>query len=595
MNQELYNAVEIAGRDAAEWTSQDVQTLADAYREAWDSQDCEALEALSNAMSDINYGVVGKVKVQYGEYDYARDYSVVPDAEKYGSLLGALGSNKEGELYYTLSRMSMMPTEVQTLHSDVGDVHTANFAYDFENTDSGMQVSLSTSAQGVEEKNLYTITAVDMNEKVSADSISRLKNLGYAENEIATLKASALTDTDVEFIGKLAAGNYEAAYRVDPSGLSDFAKVELSTYQAILGTRTDSEVGNAEIQKQINILLNQDIDHIMNGPADNAYPEYVSLIAAGLQQQSLKYGENMEELYDAGIYITDEYFNYGDKLNRTVALWDSFDIVSREDDLKYLERIYGVGLREGVFDLQVMDLQTPTEYGQYQYKLNVVDGKTGEVLPEQYGMEVVMEKLSAIDALRTGYVAENVKNTKELENIKKNTVINASVALVDGLYPFPLKDTFELFNAVEDVTLNTSDITGRLNMASHVGELDSENETLSAVGDVSSVAGSVFETICSGISDYKETQAEIAYNNEYLTYCFNGQLSQMKFYMGLETGSGETQVINVGRNCMAPEVQYNMMRWQKEGISVYLQDIGLSEEKFETKRQWIENKFEHHK
>ena len=275
----------------------------------------------------------------------------------------------------------------------------------------------------------------------------------------------------------------------------------------------------------------------------------------------------MEELYDNKIYIPHEYFDYGDDLNRTVALWDSFDTLSRVNDVEWLDRLYGLGLREGAFDLQVTDLNVSEAYGQYQYKLNVVDGKTGELLPEQYGMEVDLQKLSAINALREGYVAENIKNAKELENIKKNTVINASAELVDGLFPFPLKDTFELANAVQDVVLDASDVTASLNMASNVGMLNSENETLSAVGNVSKVAGSIFSVIGSGIKDHKKTQTEIEYNSEYLKYSFNGQLSQMKFYMGLETGDGETQVFNVGRNCMAPEVQYNMLRCRKRVLA----------------------------
>ena len=73
MTQELDKALEIAGRDATEWTSQDVQTLADAYRNAWDNKDCEALEALSNAMSDIDYEESEEIKGLFKEYDYTRD------------------------------------------------------------------------------------------------------------------------------------------------------------------------------------------------------------------------------------------------------------------------------------------------------------------------------------------------------------------------------------------------------------------------------------------------------------------------------------------------------------------------------------------
>ena len=365
------NALKVIKKDASQWTPEDKQVVADAYREAWEYKDCKSLDKMTSAMCDKSYGEITSSIALLGR-NYERSCEISPNADKYENVLEALDSNSDAELYYTINRIGSMPSQTLSIEADNPNNLNAYADYLFQETDEGMSVSMKTSAYGVDWSENYAITSMDMNKQISEAGIRHLKEIGYEDSEIEAFKRCALTDTDVTFLNKLAEGDYESAYRVDPGQLSDLTKMQLSTYQTIYATREKKSEYPADAQKQANILFNQDNVASLDEVPDNAYQEYFTIISDGMANQNTMYGKVMQSVCGSLTTENDAFFEYGAELNRTNVLWDTFEALHNREGMEWFEASFGYALRDKDINLQVSDIRKSRD-GDYSYDVTIAD------------------------------------------------------------------------------------------------------------------------------------------------------------------------------------------------------------------------------
>ena len=582
-------ALNVIKKDASQWTEEDKQVVADAYREAWQDKDCQSLDKMTSAMCDKSYGEITSSIALLGR-NYERSCEIMPNADKYKNVLEALDNKNDAELYYTVNRIGRMPSQTLSIEADNPNNLNAYADYLFQKTDEGMKVSLTTSAYGVDRTENYAIISMDMNKQISEAGIRHLKDIGYEDSEIEAFKRCALTDTDAAFLNKLAEGDYESAYRVDPSQLSYLTKMQLSTYQTIYATRERKSEYPADAQKQANILFNQDNAASHDEVPDNAYQEYFTVISNGMANQNTMYGKVMQSVCGNLTTENDAFFEYGAELNRVNVLWDTFEALYNRKHIEIFEASFGHALRDKDINLQISNLHKSENGDVYAYEVTIADPQT-DTKSDKWNctVKVDCQKDTGMDILTNMVLDENISNLREIGKLKQGLVTNIPMTVVDNLYPVSgVNAATQMFTGLFGQNLKAGDVNDAVKaVGSELGnwKVDALDNIGKGLGLLSEVSGEYI----SAQEKIKELDKEISHNRQYLNYCHNGELNKMNIFIkNDDTGMYASQSLNVGWNNITPEVRYNMMRWSKEGIIACLEDLGVKDPEAVKEEMWVE-------
>lgn len=122
--------------------------------------------------------------------------------------------------------------------------------------------------------NSRVIHDFDLNE----DDVSRLRELGFSESEIACMIKECKNNDDKKMLKNLLQGNYVETFQVDPDNLSESATLLLASFFEKLSSQQKTD----EIIDFVNGMMNQDENHVMND--GTAYGDlYLTYLSAGLQ------------------------------------------------------------------------------------------------------------------------------------------------------------------------------------------------------------------------------------------------------------------------------------------------------------------------
>lgn len=122
--------------------------------------------------------------------------------------------------------------------------------------------------------NSRVIHDFDLNE----DDVSRLKELGFSESEIACMIKECKNNDDKKMLKNLLQGNYVETFQIDPDNLSESATLLLASFFEKLSSQQKTD----EIIDFVNGMMNQDENHVMND--GTAYGDlYLTYLSAGLQ------------------------------------------------------------------------------------------------------------------------------------------------------------------------------------------------------------------------------------------------------------------------------------------------------------------------
>ena len=221
--------------------------------------------------------------------------------------------------------------------------------------------------------------------------------------------------------------------------------------------------------------------------------------------------------------------------------------------------------------------------GQYGYQVNLANPSTLEANLADYSISVEIEqKEGAADVLSNVLINKNAQYKSEINDLDQKAVINTMVSTYDSMVPFPVKDGYEMLVSL-DGKLNDSDLLVTSKIAQSGLEIASSDdmqlpfsETLGTIGNGLGIANEVFDGGVLYNKDKLELENKILLNNQTLSMAQSGQMTEM--YVTVTEADGDvwfSDKTQIAKNNVLPEVQYNLNRWQEQGIDAYLGDMGI--------------------
>lgn len=232
-------AEQIFEKDVDEWSEAEIDFIARTWDYAVQNGQKSLIEMYTREMfveEYTNAEPIGQLTLSatYLDRTWRWDYQVTVDTEKIDLIMGNLDPQTQGEAYYTLKRIKNMKFEPVTIEERVigGGTPTPKWgAYNLDvsqNEEGKIHMIFSAGSYNMSNdinvNEQYELTVYDL-QKINS---KKFVNLGFSNEQIEEMRLRAVTDADISMLQELSDGNYEAAFLIDPSELSEGTKVSLT-------------------------------------------------------------------------------------------------------------------------------------------------------------------------------------------------------------------------------------------------------------------------------------------------------------------------------------------------------------------------------
>lgn len=222
-------------KNASEWSEAEIDFIARTWDYAIQNGQTKIIEMYTKEMFVETYmELQGQEESEQSLWTW--DYYLKGDDKKIDLIMSRLDPKTQGTAYYTLNRLKYLQSDCLTISQKNPDLSKCG-SYDIsvEYVDGSIQILIDTSVETGRKlkENSYEvgITLCDMNDVIDVDQEQKLINkLFFSQEQIEAMKLSAVTDADISMLQELSAGNYEAAFLIDPGELSERTQISLTLF-----------------------------------------------------------------------------------------------------------------------------------------------------------------------------------------------------------------------------------------------------------------------------------------------------------------------------------------------------------------------------
>lgn len=326
-------AKQIFAKDVSKWSDAESYFIANTLNHGFEKSEVELIEYYFGQMMTEEY------KNHHYEWHtqnglWTADYVVKPNTAMIDKIMEYLNANDEGELYYTLNRLSKIEVDggkISKGSAMISEMDGGVFEIEVCKSENGkLQINFKAGELGIFTNELVpeeivTLTTYDMNEL----SDTYLKKLGYSSEYIEYMKTNAITDADIGMLENIFAGHYKEAFDTPIDQLSEYMKMGLSAYSIKLCELFND--GNVEeLTKFTNGILYTDKDRCVYAGNEYRPEDYFEILTV--------HTGFLRDLYTAQILSGDLYGedvkNFSENINEMYSYWYALYAVMYDGDIK---------------------------------------------------------------------------------------------------------------------------------------------------------------------------------------------------------------------------------------------------------------------
>ncbi len=577
-------AGQIFSQDIEAWNDGETMFIAETLNYAFKNENLEMIEGYIGRMFTGEYT---EPKLEYRDINsyrssYSSEYQAKPDIAMLERIMGQMNPEGQGTVYYTLNRLKGLSMgKVKVNHKDRELLKCVSCLVDASKVDGKIKLTFHSQVPK-EYRNVcnctdlkYAITACDIRTIITKKDGEKLGEIGFTPEQVEEMRLSVVSDTDLQFLDKLADRDYGHAFDISDVYISNNTGKFLADYVMILEANQEKQ----ELEDMINGML-------ATSPSDN----FINPDTRGGYMEILK-KNLLEQIYKADLEILTlplnspeekEVIRDAQRMYKQYGLWCAveslYDLEAADQGFRFLE-YYDLPYVNGYSHAVISELSDgiSEQYSMYSFNFDLVGSEDGKSILEGWHGAIETSIVSDQNYANAILFADLLKLREQKEQLSVDTLVKGITMVTDKVLPgasyiIPIIEALEQ-GGFESLAEAQTGFPYEKYMKSYT---PSEGAVLTRK-EIDNVVNAYFK--------YQKLNRQIEEKQRTLYNMNVAQAIQIECRLYDEQGRyfvpdkdkepSQGKAL-AGEGILLPQAVKNLSRWEEEGIVAYLHDCGIS-------------------